>query len=119
LRFLIDAQLLPALGSLLSMRGHLAEHVNDVGMGDASDRDLLRYALDHEAMIVTKDEDFATLITVGSESPPVIWVRVGNTRRAALLAWFEPLIDQIVSLVEAGNRLIELRCGLPGARGQR
>jgi hypothetical protein len=32
-----------------------------------------------------------------------------NTRRAALLAWFERLIDGVVSLVEAGNRLIELR----------
>jgi hypothetical protein len=36
-------------------------------------------------------------------------VRVGNTRRAALLTWFEPLIDEVISLVEAGNPLIELR----------
>jgi hypothetical protein len=28
---------------------------------------------------------------------------------AALLAWFEPLVDQIVTMVEAGDRLIELR----------
>jgi len=37
------------------------------------------------------------------------WVRVGNTRRASLVAWFEPLIEQIVTMVESGDRLIELR----------
>jgi hypothetical protein len=34
---------------------------------------------------------------------------VGNTRRVSLLSWFEPLIDQIVTMIEAGDRLIELR----------
>lgn len=60
-------------------------------------------------MIVTKDEDFAIIAAAGGDTPTLVWVRIGNTRRAALLAWFEPLIDQIVSMVEAGNRLIELR----------
>lgn len=38
-----------------------------------------------------------------------IWVRVGNTRRRALIEWFEPLIDTVVEMIEAGNDLIELR----------
>lgn len=49
------------------------------------------------------------MAALGGDAPPVVWLRVGNTRRAALLAWFDPLIDEVVSLVEAGNRLIELR----------
>ena len=49
------------------------------------------------------------MAALGGDAPTVVWVRVGNTRRAALLAWFEPLIDEVASLVEAGNRLIELR----------
>lgn len=109
MRFLIDAQLPPRLASLLRDHGHFAEHVNDIGPGDASDRTLIRYASDHEAVIVTKDEDFTSMFAVGVDMPPVVWVRVGNTRRAAMLAWFGPLIDQVVSMVEAGNRLIELR----------
>ena len=83
--------------------------MNDIGPGDAPDRELWRYALEHGAVIVTKDEDFANMVAVGGDAPVVVWVRVGNTRRAALLAWFEPLIDEIVSMVEAGDRLIELR----------
>jgi predicted nuclease of predicted toxin-antitoxin system len=108
-RFLVDAQLPPALVVLLAQRGHTAEHIADIGPGDAPDRELWQYALDHRAAIVTKDEDFANMVAIGGDAPPVVWIRVGNTRRASLLAWFEPLIDQIVTMVEAGERLIELR----------
>jgi predicted nuclease of predicted toxin-antitoxin system len=58
---------------------------------------------------VTKDEDFADMVATGREAPPVVWVRIGNTRRAALPEWFEPLIEQIVEMVLSGQRLIELR----------
>lgn len=109
MRFLVDAQLPPALARLLTERGHLAEHVNDIGPGDAPDRDLWRYALENESVIVTKDEDFANMVAIGGDVPAVVWIRIGNTRRAALLAWFGPLIDEIVSMVEEGNSLVELR----------
>lgn len=109
MRFLIDAQLPPALARLLNERGHVAEHVNDIGRGDAPDRELWRYAVEHEAVIVTKDEDFANMVAIDAEAPTVVWVRVGNTRRAALLGWFEARIDEIVSLIDAGDRIIELR----------
>ncbi len=94
---------------MLTEHGHLAEHVNDIGRGDAPDRELWQYALDHAAAIVTKDEDFAHMATLGNPAPIVVWVRVGNTRRAPLLAWFGPLIDRIIAMVEAGDRVIELR----------
>ncbi|OUZ08909.1 hypothetical protein BHE97_12335 [Aeromicrobium sp. PE09-221] len=109
MRFLVDAQLPPALARLLREHGHVAEHVTDIGPGDAPDRDLWRYALDHEAVIITKDEDFSLMFAMRGETPAVVWVRIGNTRRAALLIWFEPLIARIVELVGSGQRLIELR----------
>ena len=109
MRFLIDAQLPPALVQLLVAHGHVAEHLTDIGPADSPDRALWRYALEHGAVIVTKDEDFALMVATGVESPSIVWVRVGNTRRAELMVWFEPLIGQVVSMVEAGERLIELR----------
>ena len=109
MRFLIDAQLSPALASVLTEHGHVAEYVTDIGLGDAPDRELWQYPLDHRAVIITKDEDFAQMVAIEDNSPTVVWVRVGNTRRAALLAWFEPLIGRIVSMVERGDRVIELR----------
>lgn len=109
MRFLIDAQLPPALARMLSARGHVAEHVVDIGPADAPDRDLWRYALEHAAVIVTKDEDFPHMALLSEPSPVIVWLRVGNTRRRALLAWFESHIDELVVAAEAGNRLIELR----------
>lgn len=109
MRFLIDAQLPPALARLLREHGHTAEHVNEIGPADAPDADLWRYAIAHDAVIMTKDEDFADMVATGREAPVVVWVRIGNTRRAALLAWFEPRIDQIVEMVSGGHLLIELR----------
>lgn len=109
MRFVVDAQLPPALARLLSAHGHVAEHVFEIGLTEAVDRDIWRYALDHDAVIVTKDEDFPDMVALGREAPVVVWVRVGNTRRRALLDWFEPLIQTIVEMAEAGSRLIELR----------
>jgi len=41
------------------------------------------YALQNNATIITKDEDFVSLISVQSGTPSVIWVRVGNTGKQA------------------------------------
>lgn len=109
MRFLIDAQLPPALARVITDHGHVAEHVYDIGLGDAPDRDLWDYALAHGAALVTKDGDFPDMLPLSGTSPVVVWVRVGNARRQALLDWFEALIDRIVELAAAGSRLIELR----------
>lgn len=79
---------------MLRDHGHFAEHVNDIGPGDASDRTLIRYASDHDAVIVTKDEDFSSMFAVGVDMPPVVWVRVGNTRRGGQPTYRTPLTSR-------------------------
>lgn len=109
MHFLIDAQLPPALARMLVKHGHIAKHVTDIGPADMPDRELWQYAIDNEAVLITKDEDFATLLLMRGASPVIVWIRIPNTRRQALLAWFEPLIDRIIELIDNGDRLIELR----------
>jgi predicted nuclease of predicted toxin-antitoxin system len=109
MRFLIDAQLPPALARILSARGHQAEHVADVGMRDTDDSSIWRYAIDNQAVLVTKDEDFPHRLRQGCAAPVIIWLRIGNTSRRALLAWFELLLPQIETLVGQGERLVEVR----------
>lgn len=109
MRFLVDAQLPPALARLLAAQGYIAEHVTDVARGDAPDRELWEYAKQHDAALVTKDEDFSDLALLDASAPVVVWVRLGNTRKQHLLEWFTPLVPQIVSMAEAGHRVIELR----------
>lgn len=49
------------------------------------------------------------MVLLGDAAPVVVWIHVGNTRRSALLEWFDPLVDRIVAMGEVGHRLIELR----------
>jgi len=108
-RFLVDAQLPPALARLLTEHGHTAEHVADVGLISAPDSQIWRYAIEQEAVLITKDEDFPDQVPLGGPAPVVIWVRVGNTTRRGLLDWFAPSLDRVIAMVDRGDRLIELR----------
>ena len=107
MRFVVDAQLPPALARRLETLGHTAEHVADRGMASASDHVIRDYAASVGAVIVTKDEDFAIrgLLT---EGPAIVWLRLGNTRRAALLTRMDAELPAIVAALERGETLIEV-----------
>ena len=110
MRFIVDAQLPPALARVLAARGHEAEHVADIGMKEAEDSPIWNHALENGAVIVTKDEDFPHRLSQSPKQAPVIvWLRVGNTSRRALLEWFEPLLPRIVACIERGDGLVEVR----------
>lgn len=59
MRFLVDAQLPPALARWLADQGQPARHVYDLGLATADDREIWDVALATGAVVVTKDEDFA------------------------------------------------------------
>jgi predicted nuclease of predicted toxin-antitoxin system len=58
LRFIIDAQLPPALARAIQDETHKADHLIDIGLLQASDDIIWRYAALNRAAIITKDEDF-------------------------------------------------------------
>ena len=107
MRFLVDAQLPPALARRIEAHGHEAEHVADRGLASASDHVIRRYAGRVGAVIMTKDEDFA-VHHILSSGPAVVWLRVGNTRRAALLKRMDDELGAIVSALERGETLVEV-----------
>jgi predicted nuclease of predicted toxin-antitoxin system len=108
MRFLVDAQLPPALVGCLVAAGHEAEHVGDRKMQTASDAAIWDYALATSAVIVTKDEDFAQRKVLTSAGPAVVWIRLPNTRRSDLLIWFETVMPQILAALERGETLVEV-----------
>jgi predicted nuclease of predicted toxin-antitoxin system len=108
MRFLVDAQLPPALARWLAAKGHAAEHVGDKGMEAASDAAIWDYAVRETAVIITKDEDFAQRKVLADNGPVVVWIRLPNTRRRDLLAWFERVLPDILSALERGETLIEV-----------
>jgi predicted nuclease of predicted toxin-antitoxin system len=107
LRFLVDAQLPPALARRLAALGHRAEHVADCGLAQASDDAIRGYATSVSAVIVTKDEDFA-VHRVLHGGPSVVWIRIGNTRRAELLRRIEADFEKLIRALDAGETLVEI-----------
>lgn len=79
-------------------------------MRDADDTSIWNHTIRNQAILITKDEDFPqrSLRKPGS-APIIVWLRVGNTSRRALLQWFEPLLPEIIRAIQRGERLIEVR----------
>jgi predicted nuclease of predicted toxin-antitoxin system len=108
MRFLVDAQRPPALSRRLAHLGHEAEHVFDRGMDGASDSAIWTLAIDLGAAIVTKDEDFARRRAVVPSGPSIVWIRLGNTRRAELMSWFDAVLPSVLEALARGETLIEI-----------
>lgn len=109
MRFLVDAQLPPALALWLREAGYDAQAVREVGLRDADDTVIWRHALAHRWVIVTKDEDFVQRAHTGAAGPLVVWLRIGNTSNASLRAWLVPQLPELVRLVGQGCRVVEVR----------
>ncbi|MDP3257136.1 MAG: DUF5615 family PIN-like protein [Bosea sp. (in: a-proteobacteria)] len=108
-RFLIDAQLPPALAERLTAAGFESSHVHRIGLGGASDRAIWRRARETADALITKDVDFVLLARTDSSGPAVVWIRIGNVTNAALWRALEPALPDIVAALRAGERIVEIR----------
>jgi predicted nuclease of predicted toxin-antitoxin system len=108
-KFLVDANLPPALARWLASQGHEAYHVSDLGLASISDRAIWQRARDIDACIVTKDEDFVLLQALDRNGPTVVWIRIGNAVRSVLLRRLPGIWSAVLSAIERGDRVIEVR----------
>ena len=108
MRFLLDTQLPKALARALSSQNFEVEHVLDLQLAQSKDSALWRYAAEQNAVILTKDEDFALWVFSGKSGPAVVWLRIGNCPNQLLLSWLLPLMPAIVERLQAGDRLVEV-----------
>ena len=109
MNILIDAQLPPSLARLLTSAGHKTRHVREVGLRSASDSAIWDYAVREDAVLFTKDEDFALRRLHAEAGPTIVWLRVGNSSTLALQKWLMPLLSEIERMVADGEVLIEVR----------
>ena len=108
MRFLVDTQLPKMLARRLEQAGQQVEHVLDLDLGQSPDNDVWRHAEKNEAVIVSKDEDFAQWVMSGRRGPKVVWLRVGNCTNAELVDWLLPVWPDVVRALESGERLVEV-----------
>lgn len=66
----------PSWVNRLRISGHEAQHWSEIGAPDASDLEILTWAAEHEAVVLTCDLDFgAILATSQSFTPSVVQIR--------------------------------------------
>ena len=109
MKFLVDANLPPALAQWLASEGHEAHHVSDMGLEAMPDREIWQRARDLDACIVTKDEDFVLLQALDRAGPAIVWIRIGNAVRRVLLQRLPALWPAVISAIERGDKTIEVR----------
>ncbi len=109
MKFLIDNQLPPLLARELTRAGFDAVHVIDLKLEKAPDSRLWAAARESGRILVSMDEDFHHLSMRPGETVRLVWIRMGNTRRALLLEKLLPLWPELVNRLERGERLLEVR----------
>jgi predicted nuclease of predicted toxin-antitoxin system len=105
LRF-VHNQLPGALARRLTALWHEAQHVRELALVTGSDTEIWRRAVELGAAIVTCDTDFEQPRLTGLPRPPVVLLRFGNLRRRELLARVEVELPDLLSRLEAGERVV-------------
>jgi predicted nuclease of predicted toxin-antitoxin system len=105
----LDAHLPPALAPWLAATfGLAAVAVRDLGLREALDPPIFDAARSAGAAVMTKDADFAELVTRLGPPPQVLWLRCGNTSNAALRVLLARDLPAALARLAVGDPLVEL-----------
>lgn len=104
MRFLVDENLSRQLPELLRASGHKAEHVAEIGLESAADREVLDRARDDGRVLISADTDFGTLLAEShARLPSIILIRRTSNRRTFHLAGLiEANLPDLAEDLEAG-----------------
>lgn len=78
MKLLFDQNLSPRLPRLLASLFPNSVHIREIGLRDADDAIIWRYAEEHGFIIVSKDPDFQQRSLLLGAPPQFIWLRLGN-----------------------------------------
>jgi predicted nuclease of predicted toxin-antitoxin system len=105
----VDAQLSPAIA--IWMRQEFAVSaiaIRDLGLRDATDREIFLAAKQEDVVVMTKDRDFLQLLDELGPPPKVLWITCGNTSNARLQEILSHTLSNALALFEVGERLVEI-----------
>jgi predicted nuclease of predicted toxin-antitoxin system len=105
----IDAQLSPVIAPWLSENFAVqAIALRDLGLRDATDRQIFEAAQNAQVVVMTKDADFVSLVERYGPPPQILWLTCGNTSNARLKQILTATIAQALDLLRAGEALVEI-----------
>lgn len=79
MKLLIDQNISHRIISLLNEKFSNIHHVKGLGLINADDHIIFKYARENEFdAVITLDDDFVKLLDLFSAPPKIIWLRTGN-----------------------------------------
>lgn len=111
----LDAQLPPALCAWLASEYEIeAIALRDPGLRDARDLEIFEAARVASVVVMSKDADFADLVTRRGPPPQVLWITCGNPTNAGLRAFLIQTLATGLELIRRGEPLVRLAEVSPG-----
>ena len=84
--------------------GYECIHVGEIGMGKAADDEILAWSLGKNAIVVTLDADFHTILAVtGASGPSVIRLRVQGLGASEVVDLVQKVLTAFGSDLERGS----------------
>ncbi|MGD9922588.1 MAG: DUF5615 family PIN-like protein [Pseudorhodoplanes sp.] len=85
MKILVDMNLSPGWVNYLAASGFEAVHWSAIGRGNESDAELMRWAAEHEHVVLTADLDFSAILAATQrQHPSVIQIRADVLTPAAI-----------------------------------
>ncbi len=102
----IDCNLSPDWAQALAAKGYRAQHWTRIGDPRASDAQIMAWAREHQAVVLTADLDFSDLLAAGLfTGPSVIQLRADDLAPSALLLQVVAAIEQFTAELRSGALL--------------
>lgn len=101
MKLLFDENLPPSLTRTAGGVFAGSSHVLHVGLGQATDADIFRFAGKNSFTIVTNDDDFEALSRRFGPPPKIVMLRVGNASATALRACLARHEDDIARFIQS------------------
>ncbi len=106
----IDAQISPSIAAWIN-RSFIdieAKSVQSLGLRDADDFEIFSQAKLSNAVIMSKDSDFISLIKNYGSPPKLIWISFGNTSNAQLRKILKKTLIDVVNKLQSEEEIVEI-----------
>ena len=105
----VDAQLCPAIAFWIENNFDVQSFaLRDLGLRDSEDLEIFNKAKKADAIVLTKDSDFVSLLDRFDAPPKIIWLTCGNTSNANLKIILSKTLQDAIDFLEGGENIIEI-----------
>jgi predicted nuclease of predicted toxin-antitoxin system len=109
----LDAQLSPAMAAWITEQFTVAAvALRDLGLRDATDREIFFAAKMSDAIVMTKDSDFVRLLEEYGPPPKIIWLTCGNTSNTRLKEILTGTLEKALEFLQGEEQLVEVMSSL-------